>query len=275
MNYMGVDHHKQYSQMTVIDGEGKELKTGKVANVRKEVLEFLEGIEELEAVIESGRTSYTMVDLLEELGVGVKIANPSQVKAIAKAKIKTDKRDSRILAHLLRANLIPEVYRRDERNRENQQVLRQRVFYVRVLTRVKNRIWALLARQREEVREEVFRMKDIFGSKGMEVLKGLKLGDTDQKLLFSLLAIYGQFEMRIKETDELVKRLYQGMKEAQLIDSVPGFGTFFSVLVAAEIADIKRFEDAGKLHSYAGVIPSTHSSGERSFHGKIIREGGI
>jgi len=40
-----------------------------------------------------------------------------------------------------------------------------------------------------------------------------------------------------------------------------------------EIADIGRFENVGKLHAYAGVIPSTHSSGERSYHGRIIKEG--
>ena len=43
--------------------------------------------------------------------------------------------------------------------------------------------------------------------------------------------------------------------------------------MAVEIADIGRFEDEGKLHSYAGVIPSTHSSGEKTYHGRIVREG--
>ena len=147
MHFMGIDHHAQSSQLTVLDEEGREVKAGRVFNPRSEV----------EAVIESGRSSYTMVDLMEGLGVRVKIANPSQVKAIAKARIKTDKRDSRILAHLLRAELIPEVYRRGKENRENQQVLRQRVFYVRMLARVKNRIWTLLAQQAEEDRSRSFR----------------------------------------------------------------------------------------------------------------------
>jgi len=63
------------------------------------------------------------------------------------------------------------------------------------------------------------------------------------------------------------------MPYARLIQSVPGFGVFLSVLVAVEIGDLGRFEGVSKLHSYAGVIPSTHSSGERSYHGKIIKEG--
>lgn len=43
--------------------------------------------------------------------------------------------------------------------------------------------------------------------------------------------------------------------------------------VATEIADITRFEDSAYLHAYAGVVRSTHSSGERSYHGKITKEG--
>ncbi|HEX9901290.1 MAG TPA: transposase [Acidobacteriota bacterium] len=45
------------------------------------------------------------------------------------------------------------------------------------------------------------------------------------------------------------------------------------MLAAVEIEDIGRFKDVGKLHAYAGNIPSTHSSGERSYHGKVVKEG--
>jgi transposase len=274
MNYMGIDHHKQYSQMTLMDEDGKELRNDKVLNFRSEVEKFLQGAgEEVKAVIEAGRSSYVMVDLLEELGVEVKIANPKEVKAIAKAKIKTDKRDSRILAHLLRADLIPEVYQRTGENRRRQRVLRQRAFFVAMRTRVKNKTRALLAQQKEEIQGEVSRVKNLFSRKGLETLKGLGLPDTDKALLDGLLKMYQQLEERIKESDELVERLYNKIPEAQLVSTVPGFGKFFSVLVATEIADVGRFSRVERLHSYAGVIPSTHSTGERHFHGKITKEG--
>jgi len=51
------------------------------------------------------------------------------------------------------------------------------------------------------------------------------------------------------------------MPTARLIQTVPGFGIFLAVLVAVEIEHIGRFEDVGKFHAYAGLIPSTHSSG--------------
>ena len=88
MYFIGIDQHKQYSVMTVLDEDGQVIRTGRVLNFQHEVESFLEGLggEKAEAVLEAGRTCYVMADLLGELGVDVKIAHPFQVKAIAKAR---------------------------------------------------------------------------------------------------------------------------------------------------------------------------------------------
>jgi len=274
MYYMGVDNHKQRSHLTVMEEDGTIVKAGPVLNSRSEILEFIRGLEtEMEAVIEAGYSSYVLVDILEELGVEVKLAHPLEVKAIAKAKIKTDKRDSRILADLLRANLIPEAHKRSPETRRAQRVLRQRVFFVAAMTRVKNRMRSLLAQQSEEIQKQGGLQKDLFSQKGKERLKGLDLGCLDKALLEGLVKLFEQLQALIKTSDKLVEDLFQKMTDAQRIFTVPGFGKFFSVLVATEIDDIRRFESAAKLHSYAGVIPSTHSSGQRSYQGTITREG--
>jgi len=273
MNYMGIDHHKQYSHITLMDEKGKKLKSGRVANYRSEVERFLDGSGEAKAVIEAGRSSYTMVDVMDELGIEVTIAHPLQVKAIAKAKIKTDKRDSFMLAHLLRTDLIPEVYKRSGENRGYQRVLRQRAFYVGSITRTKNKIHALLAQQREEIRDEVSQKKNIFSRDGVKFLKTLNFPDTDKGLLSALLKTFTHLEKMKEETNGLVEKLYQEIPEARIIRSVPGYGVFLSVLTAVEIADINRFSKVSKFLSYAGVIPSTHSSGGSSYHGKIVKQG--
>ncbi|MFH1945556.1 MAG: IS110 family transposase [Acidobacteriota bacterium] len=274
MNYMGIDHHKQYSHMTILDEKGDVIKAGRVLNRRQDVEEFVGGFhEDLRAVIEAGRATYTMVDLLEELGVDIKMAHPLQVKAIAQAKIKTDKRDSKILAHLLRTDLIPEVYRREPANRASQRILRHRMAYVRMQTQLKNRIRSLLAQQREEVREMVERQSLLFSRRGMTVLKELKLPGKDDEMLKSLIKTFDHIQRRIRQSDSLVEEIYDNCEEARLIHTIPGFGKFFSVLVTTEIADIGRFASAAKLHSYVGVIPSTHASGEKSYHGKLINQG--
>jgi len=57
-----------YSHITLLDEKGEKLKSGRVSNLRIELENFLSGIEEVEAVVEAGRSSYTMVDLLDEIG---------------------------------------------------------------------------------------------------------------------------------------------------------------------------------------------------------------
>ncbi len=274
MYFIGVDHHKQVSVMTVLEEDGQEWKTGRMPNLRSYVERFLEDCRPFTAVLEAGRSSYVMADLLRDLGGEVKIANALQVKAIAHARIKTDKRDSRTLAHLLRANLIPEVYQRGEWNRRAQRVMRMRAYWVRKQTEVKNKVRALLAQQREDVRLEVEKRESgLFSSKGLEFLAKLPLESKEKEVLEDLLQGYKEIQAHIKKSDGMVDALYGEMEEASRIDTVPGFAKTLSVLVAVEIADVKRFARAADLHSYAGVIPSTYSSGERTYHGHITKQG--
>jgi len=65
MNYMGIDYHKQYSQLTLMDSGGNIIKSGRVLNKHREIECFLQGYQQdTLVVIEAGRSSYTMVDLL-------------------------------------------------------------------------------------------------------------------------------------------------------------------------------------------------------------------
>jgi hypothetical protein len=69
MNYMGIDHHRQCSHITLLDEKGEVVKSGRVANLRRELEDFLFGVKGVKAVIEAGRSSYTMVDVLDDMGI--------------------------------------------------------------------------------------------------------------------------------------------------------------------------------------------------------------
>ena len=272
MHFIGVDHHKQSSTMTVLDEHGREVRTAKLLNVEADIAAFIREAapEGFQAVLESGRSSYVMVDFLRELGGDVKIANPYELKAIAHAQIKTDRRDSKLLARMLRTGMIPEIYQRELSNREAQRVMRQRAFWTRLQVEVKNKVRVLLAQQREVVRLGVEVLKDsLFGPKGLEYLSRVELRNKDLKLMQELVAAFRELEAHKKESDGMVEALHQELPAAQLIDTVPGFGKTLSVMVAVELGDVRRFSRVEKVLSYAGVIPSTHSSGEKTYHGHL------
>lgn len=102
--YVGVDYHRKYSYMTVMDERGKIFEQGQVANHPEVASKFLRqaGVDgDSAAVLEATRNWTVMHDWLEELVDEVHLVHPLKVKAIAEAKIKTDKIDTKVVKQIL------------------------------------------------------------------------------------------------------------------------------------------------------------------------------
>lgn len=271
--YLGVDYAKKFSVATLVNEAGEVIKKGKLSNCKVEFERFLKGYKGISAVVEAGRNWHVPVDLLEGLVDKVTLAHPLKVKAIAEAKIKTDSIDSETLAQLLRAGLIPEAHLRSRSCRLQQRILRNRCFYVRMRTRVRNRVHHILDGQQEEIRQVASGFSDLFGKAGKGWLEQVELGEPEEGMLKELLATETYLSKQIQQSDKLVKQLFEEQSDAQRIETIPGFGVFLSVLTAVEIDGIGRFRSAAHLASYAGLVPSTYSSGGRTWHGKIHKQG--
>jgi len=215
-----------------------------------------------------------LYELLKDQVTSVKLAHPYQVKAIASARIKTDKIDSRILAELLAADLIPEAHIREDGNRQNQQMLRQRAFFVASRTRVKNRIHYLIDGQSQSVSSTVRGLSDLFGKAGMAWLRETtELTATCRILLDQMLELYDCLTAQLAQSNALIKTLFQNDPDAQRLESIPGIGVFLAMIISTEIDNIERFDSAEKLAAYTGLVPSTYASGGVVRHGKIIKQG--
>jgi transposase len=273
MYSIGVDFHKRYSHMTVVSAQGQVLKAGNVPNTPEAVRAFVAPYRQGgQAVIEATRNWTVMYDLLENELEVVHLAHPLKVRAIAEARIKTDRIDSRILAHLLRCDLLPTAYVRPKADRTNQQVLRQRMFWVRVRTMVKNRIHVLIDRQ-PAIREIAPQFSDLFGHTGLEWLRSVELPAMERQLLDGELALFDALRERIAVTEGLVRAFASRDPRVRWVRTIPGIGRFFAVLVVHEIGDIHRFKTPAKLCAYAGLVPSVHASGGKVFHGRLTKQG--
>lgn len=274
MQYVGVDHHKRFSYLTVMDKKGNIIKKGEISNTKESLKRFLNNPHSkrpVQAVLEAGRNWTVMYDWLEEELDKVKLAHPYKTKAIAEAKIKTDKISARTLAHLLRTDLIPEAYVPDKETRHIKNILRQRMFFVRLSTMVKNRIYLILDRH-PELKQE-FDFKDLFTNQERRWLSIVGLPEKDRKLLAQELDLLEALEERIKLSNSWVKNIGKDNKLVKLLMTIPGIGKFFALLILVEIDDISRFRNKNKLCAYAGLIPSLFSSGDKSFTGKITKQG--
>jgi transposase len=274
MKYIGLDCHKQYDHATMIDTETGEIKAKRLAHIKDEFSEFIGDKSGTRMVIESCRDWSRTYELSENLVEEVVLAHPLKVKAIASAKIKTDAVDSRTLAQLLMADLIPQAHLRKGDNRIKQRIIRHRAFMVVMRTRVKSRIHALVDSQL--LPQDVLQAKPInlFSKKGMKWLNSLEWARAqDKELVESHLRVMEAINQEVSTTNDMVKDLYEKDSDAQLLATIPGIGVTLAVLISTEIDGIERFPSTSKLCSYAGLVPSTHSSGGKTYHGKITSEG--
>src|SRR5271168_515411 len=97
-----------------------------------------------EVVVEATGNTMAVVKLMTPYVKRMVIANPLQVRAIAHAKVKTDKIDAAVLAKLHAAGFLPEVWMPDEETETRRRVVAERTQLIAQITRLKNRIQSVL-----------------------------------------------------------------------------------------------------------------------------------
>ncbi|HAX62389.1 MAG TPA: IS110 family transposase [Elusimicrobia bacterium] len=270
MYYVGIDFHKKFSYGTVMDKEGQIKQQCQIANHPDSVKNFINSLDDKSTVVLEATRNWTlMYDWLEDVCEEVKLAHPLKVKVIAEAKVKTDKIDSKVLADLLRTNYLPEAYIPSREARDTRAILRQRMFFVRIQTMMKNRIRTILDRYPEIERKTA----EVFTGKGIEWLKGIKIKETDRQIINEDISFLEKVRERIKASDKLIEDLFEKDDRCKRLETIPGIGKFISVLLVSEIDKVERFRDEKKLHAYCGLVPSTYQSGERTIHGRITKQG--
>jgi transposase len=265
MRYIGLDVHKEFCQASVLDEDGKELSNEKFLSTRKDLDEFLDRFQDAEFVLESTGIWEFIYEGIEARGFPVMLAHPLKVRAIAEAKIKTDKVDARTLAQLLRADMIPRSYVPSRDIRDLRHLVRQRAYLVQKCTGFKNRIHAELLRRGIKRPEN---LATPFSQKSEEWMHSLNIVGVNVDL-----DCLDALQAQVEELNQKLFLEFQRRHEAQLIATIPGIGYYGALLIFAEIADVHRFSDPEHLASYAGLVPSVSQSASTCHYGGVSKEG--
>jgi transposase len=269
MLHVGVDLHKRKAQIAVVNGEGKVLRNRAVACDREGMRGFFAKLPRpVEAVVEATSNWPWFCDLLEELEIPVTLSHPLKTKAIASARIKTDKIDAATLAQLLRADLLPEAHLASPQARLDRELLRHRAALVRLRTGVKNRIHALLTKE-----NLLYDDGGLFTEKGKQWLANLPLHPVKRGVLERMLQLVEMLSLLIEEAGKEIGARAKDTEVARLLCTIPGVAHYSALLIVAEIDGIGRFPDAKHLCSYAGLNPSVHASADRYRFGHITKQG--
>lgn len=262
--YLGLDVHKVRTQYCLMDPAGEILAEGSLPT--EDVATIVPA--DCAVVLEATGSWHHTYDALRACAASVKLAHPSHVKAIASARVKTDKIDARILAHLLRTDLVPEAWAPPAEVRELRDLVRLRWRFVGQRTTAKNRISNLLARQCLR-----YPGTDLFGRAGRAWLAELELDAHSRSLVELLLVTIDEADAHVCALTRQLREHLRGAPEVQLLETIPGVGFLTAATLVAEIGDWRRFARAEKVSAYFGLVPRVRASADVAHYGRITRAG--
>lgn len=273
MYYAGIDYHKRYSVVSIEDAQGRIVQEERVDHQFPEVFQrlFRECPEPVSVVYESTVNWSWLHEVLEPLAnvASITLANPFKVRLIAEAQIKTDKISARVLATLLRLNVVPACHIPDAKTRRRKEVLRQRSYWVKLRTAVRCRVHRILTNQHHLSMPQV---TDLFGRKGRTALDKAILPAPDDSLLRQNLTILDALGHQIGVDEQLIRQDGHADRTVKMLSSVPGIGLILANVIATETDGIGRFSDAQHYTSYSGLSPTVHSSGGKTHTGHMVQQ---
>jgi transposase len=222
---------------------------------------------------EAGPLGFALQRQLVGLGLACQVVAPSLIPVKPGERVKTDRRDARKLAEMLRAGLLVEVYPPSPQQEAVRDLCRAREAAKRDLHRCRQRLSKFLLR------------RALLWTPGRQAwtkahrtwLRGLQLEHAaDQFILDDHLLAVDQLEARLAGVESELEAISQTTPYREPVGWLRcfrGIDTITAMTIVAELHEPQRFQSPRDLMAYLGLVPSEHSSGERRRRGTITKAG--
>src|SRR2546428_5295554 len=267
MRTIGLDVHKSFAEVAVLE-PGRDLARRRISTDPRSLKAFAQTLRaDDQVVLEATMNTWAIAELLSGHAARVVVSNPLRTRAIADAKIKTDKVDAQVLAQLLAADFIPEVWVPDAHTRRLRREVAHRAALVRQQTQLRNQAHAIL--HRNLVAAPV---SDLFGVAGRRWLAELALPAEERSRLDAILRLLGSVAAGIGTCDRALAQIILAEPRALRLLTLPGVGAATALAIVAVTGEIRRFPRPNTLVSYPGLDPQVRQAGRRPAHtGHISR----
>jgi transposase len=275
---IGLDLHSEEIQLHVTLADGSSLKPTRFVTSASNINRLCSELRPQDAIaMEATTNAFTVARLLLPSGARVVISDQRKTRAIAEAKIKTDKIDARVLSELLRVDYLPEVWLPDLQTEELRHLMSDRQSNVDRRTEVKNRIHAVLHRHLLDG-GQLF--KSTQGAALLDSLEqeGSALTQVERIRLKLFRQELQHLEEIVGENDRSIAQFIVGdptlHHRLNRLMTIPGVSLVVGAGLLAAIGDVTRFNRPDRLASYFGLVPSTYQSGSSDgYHGPITKQG--
>jgi transposase len=226
------------------------------------------------SVYEAGYCGFWIHDQLKEQGIDCTVVNPADVPTKNKERRgKRDLVDCRKLARGLRSGELEGIYVPSRSELEDRSLIRTRLSMVRKQTRCKNQIKSMLLFYGIHLPEEL--LNSHWSRRFIRWLERIRMqrasGDMALKIHLEELKHLRQIIASLNRAILALSRTEPYRTPVRLLKTVPGISTLTAMTLVTELSDIARFPSLDEMSSYVGLIPDTHSSGEKEHTGEITQ----
>jgi transposase len=273
-SWAGLDVHARSVLAVTVDAASGEMRSRRLPGTTSAVVEFCCSLPgPTRVAYEAGPTGYGLARALHAAGVGCVVAAPGKIERPAQDRVKTDQRDAERVLRLLMIDGLHAVRVPSSEEEALRDLVRAREDLRGDLMRARQRLSKLLLRH--DVRYD-----DTAGAwtaRHRAWLTKVELGEAGAQA--TLLDYLGAIDALVIRRDALEARIAQLVPDSPWAQPVKrlrclrGIDTLSAVGLCAEVGDFARFERAGRLMSYLGLVPSENSSGETRRQGAITKTG--
>ena len=280
ITYVGLDVHKATISVAVAEsGRNGEVRQVGVIENRVEILLKLakrlsEGGRRLSFCYEAGPCGYGLHRLLSRCGHDCVVVAPSLIPTKAGDRVKTDRRDARMLAKLHRAGELTPIWVPDAAHEAMRDLVRARATAGRVLSKARQHLQSFLLRH-----EWIYRGTRAWTLAYRRWLTTVRLDHPAQQIVLQdYIHAVQDAEARLARLTGQIEELLPNWTMAPVVKALQamrGVAQIVAVTVVAEVGDFRRFTNARQLMAYLGLVPSEHSSGGSTRRGGITKAGNV
>jgi transposase len=275
-----MDVHKDSITIAVLpDGAKSPERVDRIPNDLGKLKRFVDRVAErgeIRACYEASGAGYVVYRAMTEWGYACDVIAPSLIPKRPGVQRKHDKRDASELAKLHRAGELTPVRIPSEAEERVRDVVRCRDTFQREIMRSRHYLLKFLAR-----RGFVYRSGTNWKTPHQRWLQHLAsasspLSPPDRLVFCEFLALHDYKVSRREELDRQIVRLAELPEIKPVVGALQcfrGIALQTAMVLATEIVDWNRFERAGQLSAYLGLVSRERSSGPTERRGSITKAG--
>ncbi len=209
---------------------------------------------------EAGCLGFTLYHTLDNHGIECKVLAPTTMPSTrGKKRIKTDKRDAKVIAENLAYNTCSFITVPEEGDMEVRDYIRMRDDHKLALKKIKQQILAFCLAHGYRCESKHWTLAHI------KWLRTFECTAMHRETLNEYLMTFDQFNEKIERYDARISELASKEKyeeDVKKLSCLLGIKTIGALSILVETGDFTRFHSAQKYAAFLGLVPGEHSSAD-------------